>query len=95
MLDETGAQRVRTLLGEGKPLDEAILAADGVGEDKMLRLLGQVFDVPYVDLEPLTLSQPWLPRYGNDARLLSVVGAVLLPADFLVLSAPRTQSCAD
>jgi hypothetical protein len=34
------------VISEGKPLDEAILAADGVGEDKMLRLLGQVFDVP-------------------------------------------------
>ncbi|HEV8291743.1 MAG TPA: ATPase, T2SS/T4P/T4SS family, partial [Tepidisphaeraceae bacterium] len=68
LLDESGAKRVRTLLAEGKPLDEAILAADGVGEDKMLRLLGQVFDVPYVDLEPLTLSKEFLTKFP--ARIL-------------------------
>jgi type II secretion system protein E len=68
LLDDAGAQRVRALLAEGKPLDEAILAADGVGEDKMLRLLGQVFDVPYVELEPLTLSKEFLTRFP--ARLL-------------------------
>src|SRR5256886_3542199 len=68
LLDDAGAQRVRTLLAEGKPLDEAILAADGVGEDKMLRLLGQVFDVPYVDLEPLTLSKEFLTKFP--ARIL-------------------------
>src|SRR5215208_2022158 len=68
LLDETGAQRVRTLLSEGKALDEAILAADGVGEDKMLRLLGQVFDVPYVELEPLTLTKEFLGKFP--ARLL-------------------------
>jgi type II secretion system protein E len=68
LLDETGAQRVRTSLSEGKPLDEAILAADGVGEDKMLRLLGQVFDVQYVELEPLTLTKEFLNKFP--ARLL-------------------------
>src|SRR5882672_652134 len=68
LLDDAGAQRVRTLLAEGKQLDEAILAADGVGEDKMLRLLGQVFDVPYVDLEPVTLSKEFLTKFP--ARIL-------------------------
>jgi len=46
LLDDAGAQRVRTLMAEGKPLDEAILAADGVGEDKMLRLLGMGVFLP-------------------------------------------------
>src|SRR4051812_43034413 len=68
LLDESGAQRVRTSLAEGKPLDEAILAADGVGEDKMLRLLGQVFDVSYVELEPVQLSKEFLNKFP--ARLL-------------------------
>jgi len=68
LLDDAGAQRVRALLAEGKPLDEAILAADGVSEDKMLRLLGQVFDVPYVELEPITLSKEFLTKFP--ARIL-------------------------
>jgi len=68
LLDDAAAQKVRTMLSEGKPLDEAILAADGVGEDKMLRLLGQVFDVPYVELEPLTLSKEFLTKFP--ARIL-------------------------
>src|SRR4051812_8378033 len=68
LLDDAGAQRAQKLLSEGKSLDEAILAADGVGEDKMLRLLGQVFDVPYVELEPLSLSKEFLTRFP--ARLL-------------------------
>src|SRR6266850_233123 len=68
LLDDAGAQRVRSLMAEGKPLDEAILAADGVAEDKMLRLLGSVFDIPYVDLEPLTLSKEFLTKFP--ARVL-------------------------
>src|SRR5258705_7492052 len=68
LLEDAGAKRVRSLLAEGKPLDEAILAADGVAEDKMLRLLGSVFDIPYVDLEPLTLSKEFLTKFP--ARIL-------------------------
>src|SRR5436190_23052840 len=63
LLDDTGAQRVRALLAEGKQLDDAILAADGVGEDKMLRLLGSVFDIPYVELENLTLAKEFLTKF--------------------------------
>jgi type II secretion system protein E len=77
LLDDAGAKRVRTLLSEGKPLDEAILAADGVSEDKMLRLLGSVFDIPYVDLEPLTLSKEFLTRFP--ARIL--IQHHILPID--------------
>src|SRR5215212_3743611 len=68
LLDDSAAQRVRSMLAEGKQLDEAILAADGVAEDKMLRLLGSVFDVPYIDLEQLTLSKEFLTKFP--ARLL-------------------------
>jgi general secretion pathway protein E/type IV pilus assembly protein PilB len=68
LLDDAAAQRVRGMLAEGKQLDEAILAADGVTEDRMLRTLGAVFDIPYVELEPLTLSKEFLTKFP--ARLL-------------------------
>ncbi|HEV8608223.1 MAG TPA: ATPase, T2SS/T4P/T4SS family [Tepidisphaeraceae bacterium] len=77
LLDDAGAKRVRTLLSEGKLLDEAILAADGVSEDKMLRLLGSVFDIPYVELEPLTLSKEFLSKFP--ARVL--IQHHILPID--------------
>jgi type II secretion system protein E len=50
MTDE-GARHVRDAIAQGKPLDEALRAAPGVPEDKLLRCLAAEFDLPYVDLE--------------------------------------------
>jgi type II secretion system protein E len=51
LLSATSAQRVRELLADGKSLEEAVLGADGVSEEALLRFLAQTFEVPYVDLE--------------------------------------------
>jgi general secretion pathway protein E/type IV pilus assembly protein PilB len=45
------ADRVRSLLAEGKSLEDAVLSADGVSEEALLRFLATTFDIPYVDLE--------------------------------------------
>ncbi|HEX8520744.1 MAG TPA: GspE/PulE family protein [Tepidisphaeraceae bacterium] len=58
LLDAIGASRARDLLGEGKPLEEAVLSADGLGEEAMLRFLAETFEVPYVDAERLEKSPP-------------------------------------
>src|SRR5688572_8250110 len=51
LLNAAGAQRVREMLAQGQSLEEAVLAADGVSEEALLRYLAQAFDVPYVDLD--------------------------------------------
>src|SRR5438874_12393880 len=62
------AERVRTLLSEGKSLEEAVLAADGVSEEALLRFLATSFDIPYVDLEKNPPTKEILASFP--ARLL-------------------------
>src|SRR6186997_1583757 len=58
LLDETSAARAQSLLGEGKSLEEAVIAADGLGEDAVLRFLAETFELPYVDADRLEKSPP-------------------------------------
>lgn len=58
LLDEAGALRAQSLLAEGKPLEDAILGADGLGEEAILRFLAEAFEIPYVDAERLEKSPP-------------------------------------
>lgn len=51
LLDAPSAERARVFLAEGKTLEEAILAADGVSEESLLRALAQMFDLQFVDLD--------------------------------------------
>src|SRR5688500_1160424 len=77
LLDESTAQRVRALLAEGKPLEDAVLSADGVSEERLLRFLASTFDVPYVDVEKAEVSKEFLGKFP--ARLL--VQHKLLPIE--------------
>jgi type II secretion system protein E len=76
LLDEEALRRVSTLVAEGKPLEEAAVTA-GVPEEKLLRVLGALFDVPYVELEGRNVSKEFLARFP--ARIL--VGHRLLPLE--------------
>ncbi len=58
LLDAPAASRARALLSEGKPLEEAVLSADGLGEEAMLRFLAETFEVEYVDSERLEKQPP-------------------------------------
>src|SRR6185503_7274050 len=58
LLDEAGALRAQSLLAEGKPLEEAIVGADGLGEEAVLRFLAEAFEIPYVDAERLEKNPP-------------------------------------
>ena len=51
LLTPATAERGNALLSEGQSLEHAVLAADGVSEEALLRFLATTFDVPYVDLE--------------------------------------------
>ena len=68
LFDEATADRVRSLLSEGKTLEEAVLAADGVSEEALLRFLATTFDVPYLDLEKNPPSKEIVAAFP--ARLL-------------------------
>ena len=68
VLDDSAAQRARAGIAEGKPLDEAVLAADGIPEEKLLRSLATIFDIPYIDLDKYELSKEFLAKFPT--RLL-------------------------
>src|SRR5688572_6562335 len=58
LLDEPSAQRAQSLLAEGKTLEEAVIAADGLSEDAVLRFIAETFELPYVDADRLEKSPP-------------------------------------
>src|SRR5438128_9258631 len=68
VLTAAAAQRVQSLLADGKPLEEAVLAADGVSEEALLRFLAAAFDLPYVELEKSPPAKEFLAAFP--ARLL-------------------------
>ena len=68
LLAEPSAQRVRALLGEGKALEEAVLSANGLGEEQFLRFLAEWFEIPYVDLDRSPPSKEFLT--GFPAQIL-------------------------
>jgi len=68
LLDPAAARRARELLGEGRALEEAILLADGISEETLLRFLAERYEVPYVDLEAAAPSREFLA--GFPASLL-------------------------
>ncbi|MCX5682635.1 MAG: GspE/PulE family protein [Planctomycetota bacterium] len=68
LLDETAARKVEGLVSEGKPLDEALLAAGGLPEEQVLRYLAEEFHVPYLDLEKHPPEKEFLSKFP--ARIL-------------------------
>ena len=68
LLTPATAERVHALLSEGQSLEDAVLAADGVSEEALLRFLAASFDIPYVDLEKNPPAKEILAAFP--ARLL-------------------------
>ena len=58
LLDPASASVARSLVGEGRPLEDAVLAADGLTEDAVLRYLAETFEVPYIDAARLETAPP-------------------------------------
>lgn len=63
LLDDTAAHRVHEMMEAGKSLEDAILAADGVSEEALLRYLAETFAVPYIDLESQAPSKEFLSQF--------------------------------
>ena len=68
LLGEQAASDVEGLLADGKPLDEALLLAGGLAEERLLRYLADEFHVPYADLETLQPDRTFLVQFP--ARIL-------------------------
>ncbi|MFA7236140.1 MAG: GspE/PulE family protein [Phycisphaeraceae bacterium] len=77
LLDAIAADRARAALARGRPLEQAILSADGVTEEAMLRALAQSLDLPYVELETAAPTKDFVSRFP--ARL--IVRHNMLPLD--------------
>ena len=68
LLDAVGVDRAAALLAQGKSLEDAVLGADGVSEEALLRALAETFDVPYVELEKQAPAREFLSQFP--ARVL-------------------------
>lgn len=63
LLDEPSAARAQEFLAQGKHVEEAILAANGVSEDALLRFMAGMFDLPLLDLEKLTPDREFVNKF--------------------------------
>lgn len=63
LLDAGGMARARQLVAEGKMLEDAILAADGLSEEALLRALADTYGIAYVDLEQAAPSREYLSGF--------------------------------
>ncbi|HZZ42471.1 MAG TPA: ATPase, T2SS/T4P/T4SS family [Tepidisphaeraceae bacterium] len=68
LLDETAAARARELLQDGKGPEDAILQADGLSEENLLKFLSKTYEIPTVDLEKREISPDFIGKFP--ARLL-------------------------
>jgi len=68
VLDEQAAQAVDAMTAGGESLDEALIAASGLGEEKVLRLLAEEFGVPWADLDANPPEKAFLAKFP--ARIL-------------------------
>jgi general secretion pathway protein E/type IV pilus assembly protein PilB len=63
LLSPEAAERARVSLAQGTALEEAVLSADGLGEEAMLRFLAESFGLPYVDVERRQPSKEFLAQF--------------------------------
>ena len=63
LLDGPAADRARAFIGQGKPLEDALLAADGLSEETLLKYLAETFELPYVDLETQAPTKEFLATF--------------------------------
>ena len=63
LLDRDAAERADALHGEGKSLEDAILAADGLSEEALLRFMAETFELPYVDLDKQSPTKEFLNQF--------------------------------
>jgi len=68
LIDAKAAEAVDALTASGEPLDEALIAAGGIGEEKTLRALAAEFSVPWVDLDTHPPEKALLAKFP--ARIL-------------------------
>ncbi len=68
LLDDQAARAVDAMTAGGEPLDEALVAGSGLGEEQVLRFLAEEFHVPWADLENHLPDKDFLMKFP--ARIL-------------------------
>ena len=63
LLSPSAAERARALVAEGQSFEQALLAADGLSEEALLRFLAGALHVPYVDLETSAPDKAFVSRF--------------------------------
>ncbi|MDB5328369.1 MAG: xpsE 3 [Phycisphaerales bacterium] len=63
LLNAEGAERAEAFINQGKPIEDAVLAADGLSEDVLLKYLAETFELPYIDLEHRAPTKEFLTQF--------------------------------
>jgi general secretion pathway protein E/type IV pilus assembly protein PilB len=63
LLDAAGSERVRPLLSQGKPVDEALIASGVLNEDQVLKFFSEKFEIPYLDLNDNDFKKEFFKRF--------------------------------
>ena len=74
LLSAAAAQRVQTLVAQGEPLESAVLAADGVSEESLLRFLASALDIGHIH-DFFNLGT-WLIAIAGSVILLLIIRAI-------------------
>ncbi|HYG74065.1 MAG TPA: GspE/PulE family protein [Planctomycetota bacterium] len=89
LLDASGAERVRPLVSEGKPLDEVLVTSGVLSEEQTLRFLAAKFGVPFLDLSNISLSKEVLQRFPVRILLKHRLIPISIENDVATIAASR------
>src|SRR5690349_15945399 len=63
LLSPEAAERARAALSQGQTLEEAVLSADGLGEEALLRFLADSFGLPFVEVDKAAPTKEFLAKF--------------------------------
>jgi general secretion pathway protein E/type IV pilus assembly protein PilB len=63
LLSPEAAERARAALAQGHTLEEAVLSANGLGEEALLRYLAEWFGLPFVEVERNAPTKEFLAQF--------------------------------
>jgi general secretion pathway protein E/type IV pilus assembly protein PilB len=63
LLDAAGAERVRPLLSEGKPVDEALIDSGTLSEEQVLKFFSAEYDIPLLELNESDFKKDFFKRF--------------------------------
>lgn len=94
LLDAESSQRARTMIATGKAFEDAVLAADGLSEDALLRHLAEQLDIPYVDLDKQAPDKDFLKKFPTRVLVRNTILPIAEKDGVVIVAASRATTSA-